>query len=76
MLTPASNCARRGSRDVGHPLQWLISDLGRALSKPPKSRMRMLSAEGNPQAHNLCEMLACLQKIEGTVLEVHAATAA
>jgi hypothetical protein len=54
----------------------LISDLGRALSKSPKSLMRMLSAEGNPQARNLCEMLACLQKIEGTVLEVHAAAAA
>jgi hypothetical protein len=36
----------------------------------------MLSAEGNPQARNLFEMLACLQKIEGTVLEVRAATAA
>jgi len=50
--------------------------LGRALSKSPKSLMRMLSAEGNPQARNLCEMLACLQKIEGTALEVHAAAAA
>lgn len=49
---------------------------GRALAKSPKSLMRMLSAEGNPQARNLCEMLACLQKIEGAVLEVHAATAA
>src|ERR1035437_3152139 len=50
--------------------------LGKALSKSPKSLMRMLSPEGNPQARNLCEMLACLQKLEGTVLEVHAATAA
>ncbi len=50
--------------------------LGRALSKSPKSLMRMLSAEGNPQARNLFEMLACLQKIEGTVLEVRANTAA
>ena len=47
--------------------------LGRALSKSPKSLMRMLSAEGNPQARNLFEMLAYLQKIEGTGLEVHAA---
>jgi hypothetical protein len=50
--------------------------LGRALSKSPKSLMRMLSAEGNPQAPNLCEMVATLQKIEGTVLEVRAAAAA
>ena len=47
--------------------------LGRALAKSPKSLMRMLSAEGNPQARNLCEMLAYLQN---TVLEVHAASAA
>jgi len=38
--------------------------------------MRMLSAEGNPQARNLFEMVATLQKLEGTVLEVHAASAA
>jgi len=50
--------------------------LGRALAKSPKSLMRMLSAEGNPQARNLFEMVAYLQKIEGTVLEVHAAAAA
>ena len=50
--------------------------LGRALSKSPKSLMRMLSAEGNPQARNLFDMVAYLQKLEGTVLEVHAATAA
>ena len=49
---------------------------GRALSKSPKSLMRMLSAEGNPQARNLFEMVAYLQKIEGTVLEVRAAAAA
>jgi hypothetical protein len=49
---------------------------GRALAKSPKSLMRMLSAEGNPQARNLCEMVATLQKIEGTRLEVRAAAAA
>lgn len=49
--------------------------LGQALSKSPKSLMRMLSPEGNPQARNLFEMVAYLQKIEGTVLEVHASRA-
>jgi hypothetical protein len=44
----------------------LGSDLGRS----PKSLMRMLSPAGNPQARNLFEMVAYLQKIEGTVLEV------
>jgi len=54
------------ARWMGHPV----------LSKSPKGLMRMLSAEGNPQARNLFEMVAYLQKIEGTVLEVRAATAA
>jgi hypothetical protein len=37
--------------------------------------MRMLSPTGNPQARNLFEMVAYLQKIEGTVLEVRATDA-
>lgn len=32
--------------------------------------MRMFSAKGNPQAKNLFEIIADLQEIEGTVLEV------
>ena len=52
--------------------------LGAALGRSPKSLMRMLSPIGNPQARNLFEMVAYLQKVEGTVLEVRAidATAA
>jgi len=50
--------------------------LGSALTKSPKSLMRMLSQDGNPQAKNLFEMLAYLQRVEGTVLEVHAVDAA
>src|SRR5271156_1400556 len=50
--------------------------LGHALSKSPKSLMRMLSPQGNPQARNLFEMVAYLQKAEGTVLHVHATNAA
>jgi DNA-binding phage protein len=46
--------------------------LGDAVSKSPKSLMRMLSPAGNPQARNLFEMIAYLQKMEGTVLEVRA----
>jgi hypothetical protein len=48
--------------------------LGKALSKSPKSLMRMLSPEGNPQARNLFEMVAYLQKVEGMVFEVHTST--
>jgi hypothetical protein len=38
--------------------------------------MRMLSPTGNPQARNLFEMIAYLQKAEGTVLEIRAIDAA
>jgi hypothetical protein len=50
--------------------------LGKALSKSPKSLMRMLGPSGNPQARNLFEMVAYLQKVEGTVLEVRASSEA
>jgi hypothetical protein len=44
--------------------------LGADLGRSPKALMRMFSATGNPQAKNLFEVVAYLQKIEGTVLEV------
>jgi hypothetical protein len=34
-------------------------------NKPPKSLMRMLGPKGNPQARNLFEVIAHLQKAEG-----------
>jgi hypothetical protein len=50
--------------------------LGADLERSPKVLMRMFSPTGNPQARNLFEIVAHLQKIEGTVLEVIARTAA
>jgi hypothetical protein len=44
--------------------------LGADLDRSPKVLMRMLSSTGNPQAKNLFEIVAYLQKVEGTVLEV------
>lgn len=44
--------------------------LGRDLGRSPKVLMRMFSTKGNPQAKNLFEIVAYLQKIEGTKLEV------
>ena len=44
--------------------------LGADLGRSPKVLMRMFSPAGNPQAKNLFEIVAYLQKIEGTVLEV------
>jgi DNA-binding phage protein len=44
--------------------------LGEKLGRSPKTLMRMFSAKGNPQAKNLFEIVAYLQKVEGTKLEV------
>ena len=40
--------------------------------KSPKSLMRMLGAQGNPQARNLFEIIDCLQQREGVRLRVQA----
>ena len=50
--------------------------LGEALGKSPKSLMRMLSPAGNPHIRNFFEIVAYLQRREGTVLEVIDSTAA
>ena len=50
--------------------------LGADLGRSPKVLMRMFGPTGNPQAKNLFEIVAHLQKIEGTVLEVITRTAA
>jgi hypothetical protein len=44
--------------------------LGVDMDRSPKVLMRMFSATGNPQAKNLFEIVAYLQKMEGTVLKV------
>ena len=44
--------------------------LGADLDRSPKVLMRMFGPSGNPQAKNLFEIVAYLQKLEGTVLEV------
>jgi hypothetical protein len=43
---------------------------GKALNRSPKSLMRMLSATGNPQARNLFDLIAYLQKADGIAFEV------
>jgi DNA-binding phage protein len=44
--------------------------LGADLGRSPKVLMRMFSPTGNPQAKNLFEIVAYLQKAEGIVMEV------
>jgi hypothetical protein len=45
-------------------------ELGEDLGRSPKVLMRMCGAKGNPQVKNLLEIVAHLQLIEGTKLEV------
>jgi DNA-binding phage protein len=44
--------------------------LGGVLGRSPKSLMRMLSQEGNPQARGLLEVVAYLQKADGAAVEI------
>ena len=49
-----------------------FKELGGMTDKSPKSLMRMLGPQGNPQARNLFEIIGCLQEREGVQLRVHA----
>jgi deoxyxylulose-5-phosphate synthase len=49
--------------------------LAHAMRRSPKSIMRMLGPNGNPQANNLVEIVAYLQEKEGVRLHVKAARA-
>ncbi len=44
--------------------------LGSDLNRSPKVLMRMLGPTGNPQAKNLFEIVAYLQRVEGIVMKV------
>ena len=47
-------------------------ELGGLTDKSPKSLMRMLGPQGNPQARNLFEIIGRLQEFEGLHLKVQA----
>ncbi len=77
LLKEAVGCMIAGDLDTGKSvLRKYINGtigfvkLGQSLHRSPKVLMRMFSGAGNPQAKNLFEIVAYLQKIEGTVLEV------
>ena len=83
LLSEALSCMVSGDVDTGKiVLREYVNGtvgfpkLGEALGRSPKSLMRMLSPAGNPQARNLFEMLAYLQKAEGAVLEIRASSSA
>jgi len=52
-----------------------FSKLGDVTRRSAKSLMRMLGPKGNPQARNLFEIVAHLQRAEGVRFEVHPARA-
>ncbi|WP_213805502.1 transcriptional regulator [Granulicella sp. dw_53] len=77
LLREAVGCMVSGDVETGKSVlrQYIngtigFIQLGADLGKSPKVLMRMLSATGNPQAKNLFEIVAYLQKIDGTVLKV------
>ena len=53
-----------------------FSRLGRTMHRSPKSLMRMLGPAGNPQAKNLFEIVALLQRRERVRLKVQSASTA
>jgi hypothetical protein len=77
LLREAVGCMLSGDLDTGKSvLRKYINGtvgfvkLGADLERSPKVLMRMFSPTGNPQARNLFETIAYLQKIDGTVLQV------
>ena len=72
LLREAVDCMLAGDVETGKTvLRDFINatigfdELGNLTRKSPKSLMRMLGASGNPQARNLFEIVAFLQKSEG-----------
>jgi DNA-binding phage protein len=72
LLKEAIDCMLAGDVDTGKTVlrDYInatvgFAQLSAATRKSPKSLMRMLGPEGNPQARNLFEIVAYLQKSEG-----------
>lgn len=79
LLMEGIECLLAGDMDTGRAvLRDYINatigfqELGGLTDKSPKSLMRMLGPEGNPQARNLFEIIGQLQKCEGLQLRVQA----
>ncbi len=79
LLEEGVQCLLAGEVDVGKSVlrEYVnatigFQELGGLTAKSPKSLMRMLSPNGNPQARNLFEIIHCLQEREGLHLKVQA----
>jgi hypothetical protein len=80
LLTEALECFLSGDAETGKAvLRDYINAtigfeaLGEETGRPPKSLMRMLGPRGNPQARNLFDVIAHLQRREGVHGEIHLA---
>ena len=78
LLKEGVDCLLAGDVDTGKAvLRDFVNatlgfrELGELIDKSPKSLMRMLGPDGNPQARNLFEIIGCLQEREGLRLTVH-----
>ena len=79
LLKEGVDCLLSGDVDTGNAvLRDYINatigfqELGVLTGKSPKSLMRMVGPNGNPQARNLFEIIGCLQEREGLHLRVQA----
>jgi hypothetical protein len=82
LLKEAVDCMLAGDVDTGKAMlrDYInatigFEELGNVTHKSPKSLMRMLGSDGNPQARNLFEIVAYLQKHEGLRLTTRSAAA-
>ena len=77
LLKEGIECLLTGDMDTGKAIlrDYInatigFDGLGSLTEKSPKSLMRMLGPKGNPQARNLFEIIAHLQKHEGIHFEI------
>ncbi|MDQ2924497.1 MAG: transcriptional regulator [Acidobacteriota bacterium] len=79
LLREAVNAMLDGEVDVGKAVlrEYVNGTIGfprlaKEMQRSSKSLMRMLGPDGNPQAKNLFEIVAILQRNEGVRLELRA----
>ena len=77
LLREGTECLLNGDIDTGKAIlrDYInatigFDALGSLTDKSPKSLMRMLGPKGNPQARNLFEIIAHLQKREGIHFQI------
>lgn len=77
LLRESIECLMSGDVDTGKAIlrNYIngtigFEELSDRTHKPKNSLMRMLGPNGNPQAKNLFEVIAQLQKVEGVHLEI------